>query len=157
MRVQTSRYAFLRPCLGDEQHAVQKLVCKSVLERDELVGLASNEGIFLLLRSHFNRLNVGSAVHPRNCPRTFHSRRSEPRPKQLRPSDEVRFAARLLNDVGIEPVPPRASRTSPRHLPNRGTRYLRDIDLLVAPQQLLTAVETVRRRGFVPDENDQLV
>lgn len=68
---------------------------------------------------------------------------------------EFESAGSLLNEAGIEPVLLKGLAYLARSVfDNAGQRFVMDIDLLIEPEQIGAAVETLARNGWSPDNLD---
>jgi hypothetical protein len=70
---------------------------------------------------------------------------------------ELGTVTALLNEVGIEPVMLKgAAYYTTGVYANPGTRFLRDVDLLISERQLPAAIEVLKQNGFDWDRHDRL-
>jgi hypothetical protein len=71
---------------------------------------------------------------------------------------EATHIAKLLNDIGIQPVALKGLAFLLAGIyPNLGSRHLQDIDLLIPEADIPRALEHLRQQGFHPSDADELV
>jgi hypothetical protein len=148
-------YQFLSACLRDDGIAAATWMNRNPPDWDGVVRAAMEESLLPLLHTRVNQLQLGPAVPPdvRDFLSAVEELNGERNSVIL---EEAKFAARLLNEVGIEPVLLKgAAYLTLGIYPNPAMRYLRDVDLLLSEEQLETAVDILLRNGFEPDNSDQ--
>jgi hypothetical protein len=122
---------------------------------DCVLRAAMDESLSPLLHSRINQLGLRPAVPPdiSDFLCTVEELNQERNNLIL---NEVKLAARLLNEVGIEPVLLKGIAYLTLGIyPNPATRYLADVDLLVSEAEIQTAMDVLTRYGFEPDTSDQ--
>jgi hypothetical protein len=153
--MQCPAHQFLVACLKDDDSAARPSVNGSLRDWDRVLRAAMEESLLPLLHSRISRLDLRSTVPPDIV--DFLSAVEElNQERNTCILNEVKFAARLLNTVGIEPVLLKGLaylKLGVYH--NPATRYLGDIDLLVSEAHLQPAVDILVRNGFEPDRTDQ--
>ena len=147
-------YQFLYACLRHDGNAARS-IGKSLQDWEQVLRLATDERLLPLLHSLTHELELGPIVCPEVADFLFavedlnHERNNHI-------LSEVKFAARLLNDVGIQPVLLKGVAYIMMGVyPNKGARYLVDIDILISEVQLQAAIEVLIRNGFEIDRSDQ--
>ena len=148
----SSEYQFLATCLGDDRTTGLTPMRN---DWDRVAQLAMEESILPLLQSRINQHELGAALPPEVA--AFLSAVEDlNRERNDHILNEVKFAARLLNEVGIEPILLKGvAYLTLGVYPNPATRYLRDVDLLVPEEQIEAALDILVRNGFEPDHSDQ--
>ena len=148
-------YQFLTACLRDDATAVPILMNRNSQDWDGVLRVAMEESLLPLLHTRVEQLQLGSVVPP-DVVDFLSAVEDLNRERNSVILDEVKFAARLLNEVGIEPILLKGIAYLALGIyPDPGTRYLRDIDLLVSEAELETAVDILARNGFEPDNSDR--
>jgi hypothetical protein len=153
--MKSTAYQFLTACLRDDGTAVPTLIDRNSQDWDSVVRVAMEESLLPLLHTRINQFQLASRVPP-DVVDFLSAVEDLNRERNRVILNEVKFAARLLNEVGIEPVLLKgAAYLALGMYPNPATRYLRDVDLLLSETQLETAVDVLVRNGFEPDNSDQ--
>jgi hypothetical protein len=148
-------YQFLYTCLRADDRAAAAPVSGSLFDWESVLRAAMDESLLPLLHSRINQCELGPAVPPDIV--EFLSAVEELNgERNSRILNEVKLAARLLNQVGIEPVLLKGvAYLTMGVYRNPATRYIGDIDLLISEAQLQTAVQILTQNGFEADGSDQ--
>jgi len=148
-------YQFLCACLRGDANAARASTIRSLADWECVLRRARDEFLSPLLHSRINQLELGPAVPPDISKFLFAVEELNQERNNLI-LNEVRLAARLLNEVGIEPVLLKGvAYLTLGVYPNPATRYMGDVDLLVSESQVQTAVDILTRNGFETDTSDQ--
>ena len=122
---------------------------------DELIHAAEKERILPALHSRFQELGILSQL-PAEVANFLSAVEQLNLDRNHAILTELATVATLLNQAGIEPVLLKgAAYFATGVYENPATRYLRDIDLLIAEPQLLRAVDILKQNGFEPDLLDK--
>ena len=143
-------YQFLCACLrGDHNPVRGKMNWESVLRT------ATDERLLPLLYSRVKQLVLAPTI-PADIVEFLSAVEALNRERNVVILNEVKSAARLLNEVGIEPVLLKGVGYLTLGIySDPATRFLEDVDLLVSEAQLHTAVGVLIRNGFEHDTTDQ--
>jgi len=148
-------YQFLIACLRDDGTAALTLMNRNSGDWDGVFRVAMDESLLPLLHTRIHQLRLGPTVPP-DVVDFLSAVEDLNRERNSVILNEVKFAAQLLNEVGIEPILLKGvAYLALGMYPNPATRYLRDVDLLLSETQLETAVDVLIRNGFEPDNSDQ--
>jgi putative nucleotidyltransferase-like protein len=148
-------YQFLTACLRDNGTAISTLMNRDSQDWEGVVRVAMEESLLPLLHTRVNQLQLGPTVPP-DVVDFLAAVEDLNRERNSAILNEVKFAARLLNEVGIEPILLKGvAYLALGVYPSSATRYLRDVDLLLSETQFETAVDLLVRNGFEPDNSDQ--
>src|ERR1700728_5169691 len=145
---------FLWACLRHDDTAAIASMSASSQDWECVLGVATDERLLPLLHSRINQLELGPRVPP-DIIDFLSAVEALNQERNIRILNEVKFAGRLLNQVGIEPVLLKGVAYLAMGIyPDPATRYLIDIDILIPETQLQAAVETLVHNGFEADSND---
>jgi hypothetical protein len=148
-------YQFLYACLRNDGNAARASVSESLQDWEPVVQAAMEDRLLPLLHSLIGELELSPLV-PTNVLDFLSAVEDLNRERNTHILNEVKFAARLLNEVGIEPVLLKGlAYLTMGVYSNPGARYLADIDVLLPESQLQAAAELLVRHGFEIDGSDQ--
>lgn len=149
-------YRLLCGCLKDNDLAASAIKGGSLSDWESALQVATDELILPLLYSRIKQLELGSSVPPEILDAlSAVEGLNEKRNRCI--LGELKLVATLLNKVGVEPVLLKGvAYLAMGVYPNRATRYLCDIDLLLSEAQLRPAVDILAANGFQADTTDRV-
>jgi hypothetical protein len=148
-------YEFLAACLRDDRTAALTWMNQKSQDWDSVASAAMDESLLPLLNTRFTQLQLSPRIPP-DVADFLSAVEDLNRERNDHILNEVKFAAQLLNEAGIEPILLKGvAYLALGVYPNPATRYLRDVDLLLPEMQLEKALDILVRKGFEPDYSDQ--
>jgi hypothetical protein len=149
-----SAYQFVCACLRGDDNAARALTRGTSQDWDSVFRVATEERVLPLLNSCINQLELRSTLPP-DVADFLSAVEDLNRERNRHLLREVKFAGRLLNEAGIEPVLLKGLAYLMMGVyPDPAARYLLDIDILISETQSRAAVEILNRNGFAADSND---
>jgi hypothetical protein len=153
--MKSSAVQFLSACLRNDHGSARAWISDSSQDWEPVFRAAMDERLLPLLHSRINELELGSIV-PLDIIEFLFAVEDLNHERNSRMLDEVKFAGRLLNEIGIEPVLLKGLAYLILGVyPDASARYLGDMDLLLPEAQIQTAVEILARNDFETDSTDQ--